>query len=485
MHARILFRRVALLATSLAVGSLGVASTPALAITETQIFGSGAALQNQLQNNVFIPNDSLVGSSVNTFTATTSGAGFNEFGNNTGVLDPTQDPTATPVLDSYVATDSAPTATQLATAKTAGGTDEIVVPVAQTPLDVIVNLPTSVKVNSGASLKLTNTLVSEAYGGAIPADGSYQANSWGALLLASGLAAGSSGFTDTGTLKNATGANQPIQVEVRKNGAGTTQNVKDYLFSIGASPWKSPILDDSNAYGTNEWPAASSIKPSSGGNSTDSAEVTAVAANAGTLGYATAGDAASGGFGRLPSTSGTTGTQIFYGLVQNNGTSSTGATYADPEANNIGQPNVYTGAVNVNGNDAGPGSWVVPVSGGAVNVLGSWSGTIASDTNVSGDGTGASADYPIVAVAYDFSWLNFGSLKATGSNKPSSNAGPTTQDYLEWVTSVKGGQNAISTYGTAKGDDDFYYAPLPTGGTGTANIQSDAAVSAAAVNSNQ
>jgi hypothetical protein len=489
MHARILFRRVALFAASLAFsGVLGtVASTPAFAFTETAIFGSGAALQNQLQNNVLIPNDTLAGPSV-TFTATTSGAGFNEFGNNTGVLDPTQDPTASPVIDSFVGTDSAPTLAQLATVKNAAGSDEVTVPVAQTPLDLIVNLPSSVKV--GGTLKLSNVLVSEAYGGTLPSDSPYPANSWGALLLLSGLSVGSSSngttFTDTGTLKNGTGAYQQLQVEVRKNGAGTTQNVKDYEFAVntlkGSGPWASPILDDSNAYGTNEWPSGASLKPTSTGNSTDAAEVSAVLANPGTLGYATAGDAASGGFTNTPQTEPTTKTQNLYALVQNNGVATSGATYADPEANNTGQPNVFTGAVNVNGS-GGVGNWNVPQGTSKYNVLGSWAGTVASDPTVSGDG-GKATNYPIVAVAYDLSFLNFASLTVSGSSKPSSNAGPTTQDYLTWAATLKnGGQTAISTYGTAKGDDDFYYAPLPTGNTGINNVQADAATSAEAVNS--
>jgi hypothetical protein len=467
-------RRGAAFAVALAAAATlsALGSSQALAQTLTPVYASGAALQSQLQNNILIPN--FASTKWITFTSTTSGAGSAEFGNTGAGLAPTQD-TGAPsgTLDAYVATDNPPTTGELSNAQTAAGTkatSEITVPVAQTPLDLLLSLPTKLSLSSG--VQLPNVLTSQLLAGTVPSTASptkYAANTWGALLADAG-----SSFTDSG------GGGTPVTVEVRKNGAGTTLNLKQYLTQIDSKTWSS--FDSSNSYPVSEnWPGSSTkYLPATKGNGTDEEEALAVLGSSGSVGYATAGDAASTGFTNTPTstplTKGAIGQQILYAQLQDNGLATKGAKFADPESGT--KANVYTGAnVNVNGSGGG-GEWIVPVTtkGGSVVVpSGSWAPTQASDPNILGDS--GSATYPLVAVAYDLSWslFNTGNLASLFPSPATPQTAQTTaQQFLQFAT-TKAGQNDILNSGTN------YYAPLPTGGTGAANIQADAALAAAGV----
>lgn len=476
------------------------------AFSYTHIYGSGAALQGQLQGDILIPQSPSLGSLV-TYTATSSGKGFEEFGNENGALNLTLDTTAdklTPAaeLDAYTATDSAPTSTQLSNAQKAadGSTNEIAVPVAQTPLDLLLSLPSGIKLNAAQSIDLNATLASQLYAGTVPQPSpnpeSYAVNTWGAFLTDVGLTETSNTspalgeFYDSGT----SGGTTTISVEIRKSGAGTTLNLKQYLFYVdaeaGLTEWASPIKEDATACGTNEWPATATIEPCTAGNNTDANEVEAVDGTPGTIGYATAGDASdttTTKFTNLPLTStdppisgGTVSAshQILYALLQDNYGSRGAPIYADPEANSSGTANVYTGSnIDVNGNTAGGvGNWVVPNTGGTFNTDNSWSGTRASDPDVYNDSGDAVAYYPLVAVAFDLSWSNF-SVGNLTSDYGGENAEvqATTKAFLEFATSNTG-QNDILKGG-------YYYAPLPSdvGNSGLANIQAVANAAASGV----
>src|ERR1700677_4959911 len=138
-------RRATLFAVGLLVtGAFAVlGSAPALAYTK--IYGSGAALQSLLQKNILIPKSAQIGGFV-TYTSTTSGGGYKEFGNQgskKGKLEPAEDSNANPDLDAFVATDSGPNTEELEYAREAAtgsksspNENEIAVPVAQTPLDI-------------------------------------------------------------------------------------------------------------------------------------------------------------------------------------------------------------------------------------------------------------------------------------------------------------------------------------------------------------
>ncbi len=147
-------RRAAMLAAGLlATGAfVGLASAPAFGYTP--IYGSGAALQSLLQNQILIPEAPSLESFVH-YNSTTSGGGFKEFGNTTGKLALTEDAVADalkpPELDAYVGVNSGPTLTELEDAreaatgsKTSPEENEIAVPVAQTPLDLLLSLPAGI-----------------------------------------------------------------------------------------------------------------------------------------------------------------------------------------------------------------------------------------------------------------------------------------------------------------------------------------------------
>jgi hypothetical protein len=486
-------RRPAALAAGVAVtGALAAfGSAPAFATSYTQIYGSGAAIQNQLFNNILIPDAKTTApwdiTPEPVFTATSSGAGFSEFGNTTGKLDLTQDPTADALspaqLDAWVATDSPPTGpvatagTQLHEANLASGTDEIVVPTAQTPLDVLLSTPSALTLYSKQKIKLTALLLSELYAGTLPSQTSlsvghpYPEGSWGALLVGLGLTPETSNstppsgdFYENGSSSSSTGGWTPISVEVRKNGAGATLNLKDLLFNLDSSaylnagPWASPILQDENAYGTDEWPSTAPILPASTGNTTDAAEVLAVDGTPGTIGYGTAGDAAANTtpFTNQPSAStdapkagGTSSAshQILYAQLQDNGDNAT-PVYADPEgASNSG--NLYTGAdININGDDSSwVGSWTVPSN----LVTGSWAPTEASDPDVYDHSGGTTAYYPLESILYELSWSNFSDLGSDYSND--TEVGFTAQQLVEFATSSTGQSDINSS---------DYYDELPS-----------------------
>jgi hypothetical protein len=394
------------------------------------------------------------------FTGTTATSGFNEFGNNTGALDVTQDATADPILDAWVGTDSPPTTTNLSDADAASGTDEINVPVAQVPLALPLSLPLLVTLNSSGMVDITNKVLSELYSGTIPGSSPYGENTWGAFLQATGLTPITSGsptatqFLDTGSSSAKTGGYTPISVEVRKNGAGATLNFKYYLFLLDSSaylnagPWAEPeVLNDANAYGTHEWPTKADILPATTGNTTDTAEALAVWNTPATVGYTTAGDAATQGFKDTPVTGGDS-QQVIYGLLQNNGVS-IHPTYANPELAG-GGGNLYTGEVNINnGTPTDPESWTVPS-----NLLtGSWNGTEASDPDIA---SASSTAYPLASVLYALSWEKFtvSKLEAVYPSGEAAATGTAVSKLLTFATTASTGQKDINT--------TDYYAELPS-----------------------
>ncbi|HEV7938362.1 MAG TPA: hypothetical protein VGP18_10105 [Solirubrobacteraceae bacterium] len=491
-------RPALLFAVGLLVSGAFAVLGSAPAFSYTPVYGSGAALQTLLQNNILIPKSPSLGSFV-TYDATTSGGGFKEFGNTTGKLAPAEDKVAgglSPAeLDAYVGVDSGPTTAELENAreaatgsKTSANENEIAVPVAQTPLDLLLSLPAGVTLNSSQHIDLGDVLAGQLFAGTAPAAGGYSENTWGAFLTDVGLTAITSGsptagqFLDSGAPGSpGTGGYSGITVEVRKEGAGTTVNLKQFLPLVDPADWGS-IPVDSKTFGSGEWPAGATLSASPG-TANDAAEVAAVDDTPGSVGYATAGDANVNpgvAFTNKPSTStdaSSASHQILYVLLQDNYNSAadnrTPAIYADPETNSSGTANIYTGSnIKVNGNAAGGvGSWVVPNTGGNFNAAGTWTGTRASDPDVYDDSGDAIAYYPLVAIAFDLSWSNFAAVN--GANY-TSDAQATTEAFLSFATS-NAGQNDIL------GED--FYAPLPSdvGNSSLANIQAVANAAASGI----
>jgi hypothetical protein len=103
-------RPIALAAGIVVMGALAsFGSTPAFA-TYSQIYGSGASIESQLQNNILIPDSGISPAPI--FTPDGDLSGLTEFGNAIGLLNPTEDPVAgrlyPPQLDAYVTAGTPP-----------------------------------------------------------------------------------------------------------------------------------------------------------------------------------------------------------------------------------------------------------------------------------------------------------------------------------------------------------------------------------------
>jgi hypothetical protein len=482
---------------ALAVGLLGVTAVPALAgaspAAAATAYGSGAAVQKNVQAAWLAAGhwSPPTGDSI-TYTGTTSLGGQLEFGLTGLGLDTTQDTSApSGVLDGYVATDSAPTPNDITTADTAAGTGTqslLSIPVAQVSEVIDLNIPSGITLNSGTSINLTNQLAEQLFAGTVPASSPYSANTWGALLQDSGLTAvasspSSTQFVDDG---GTNGGTKGISQELRANGAGATLTLKQYLSfvatSIKSTDWSS-ILIDENTSGTNEWPSGAVVANRDG---SDSAQATAVAATGGLVGYGTLGAAISAGFVDTP---GTAGTHTLIARLQDNGVATSGAKFANASAS--GASNVYSGGtINTSGTynpgtQKGAGNWVVPNTSGTLNTTGAWAtnGTTVSDythgwdTDVYDDaGKPFVAPYPLDIVLWDLSWDQ--PAWGTGNLKSPKYPTPTGTNSVEETVA------SSFKYVTGTGQADTttpHFAPLPTGGTGLADIKADAAAIAAAL----
>jgi ABC-type phosphate transport system substrate-binding protein len=140
-----------------------------------------------------------------TYLSTGSGAALREWGATTGALGPNG------VQDNFIGTTEPPTATQLTNMKKAlrahgiaNSTNVVTIPVAQTAIAIVVNLP------SGCSLtRITNAQLQAAFAGT--------AKTW----------------TEIGAV--GTGCGVAIKRVVRTDGSGVTYQFKQYLFRLNSA----------------------------------------------------------------------------------------------------------------------------------------------------------------------------------------------------------------------------------------------------------
>ncbi len=232
-----LWRQAALAVGIAAAGVLlAFGGTPAFASSLVAIYGSGASLQGPLQTDILIPDAPSPLDTLVTYTSTTSGDGALEFGLTGSGLNLAED-SGHGQLDAYVGVNSPPSSTELTDASLAsqsGLTANLVTdPVAQTSLDIVASLPVGVQLDMSEEqqINLTNLLLGQLFAGTVPAAGGYAKNTWGALLTDAGLTETSSTpsanlFSDSGS------GSDTIDIETRKNGAGTTLNLKQYASAV-------------------------------------------------------------------------------------------------------------------------------------------------------------------------------------------------------------------------------------------------------------
>jgi hypothetical protein len=464
-----------------------VGAAPALATVPGQnIYGSGSSLQKIAQQKIWTvkwTHAGLSNSPTATYTSSGSGAGLAEFGNTTGALDRTQDPTANAVgqLDAYVGTDDPPTASNLTNASTAAtGSStttihELTVPVAQAPVAALFSLPTGLKAGTGSNLKVTNKLFQGIWDANVPASTHYAAKTWGALLEDAGWtkvtsSPGVNQFTDAG---GSTGGGQGITLQVRSKASGTTYTQKGFLNLSGDSHYPASLVTDDDT-----WP----VTTVNTGNTGGSQLVANTTASPGSIGYANLADAATAApaYAKTVTTTTTGGShQILYGQLQSNLGGTGAVQYADPQGSTAGTANVYTGNnINVNGGNASfVGHWTVPLPGGTFDPTGTWGGTQASDPDVYDHsllGGRKTSYYPIVAATYDLGWSDYDAASSNvvadygGTAAQATAAGNTAFSFVNYEVGSTTGQNDLV-------NGKLYYAKLP------AKIDGYAATAATAI----
>jgi hypothetical protein len=516
---------------------------PARALAATvpgeNIYGSGSSAEAQAQNGnlalcgasgwvgwtgvwhcTAADHASLDNDPVAAYTVTPGIAGLAEFGNvastscasaaPAGQLNPQCDPTSdgqpNPELDAFIGTEDAPTAADLAAAGSAAGAgvQELTIPVAQTPVAMLLSLPVGISVGAGGEIKYPTSVLDNLWNATVaasPACPDSGGNTWCDLLEASGLKRITSGTPTSSQFLDSTGdLGGPITRMVIVEGGGTTHAFQGFLWEAGDPMYPLSMITQQPA----SWPPFVTVQDcttagacgTSSANGTDAELVTNATATPGSVGYADLADAAlaSPGYSKVVQTTMLGGThQIVYAVVQDDGGDSN-IVYTAP-SNSPGTVNVYTGAHLAINQSTCPqpmttplvGCWLVPST-----PTGTWNGggnpsnpgTFASDPDVydhSVTSAGSrSKAYPIVAVMFAEAWTDYDSA---GSNLDSNgyyydnascppvtncatDAGDTASSFLRYVTGSGSGNLSGAK---------VYYGRLP------ALIQSKAAGFAKAI----
>jgi ABC-type phosphate transport system substrate-binding protein len=386
--------RVALLSgaavAALGLGALNAGSAAAApGCAGSNITGKGSSLQNIAQTVVWGPGFSALcpGKTIS-YVSAGSGAGLAEWNANDG-----EGPINTEF--SFIGTDDAPNTTQIANIqKTAGGAQLAVVPVAQTAIAIVAHPPVGCEVEL-----VTNANLAAIFEGRV--------NNW----------------------KNVEGAegecDSPITRAVRKDGSGTTFQLKNYLFQIykkglfctvggteGKLSWEEMEPIGAESKPNISWPETCEektlspvIRPANNGGGE---VVKLVNATAGSIGYAALPDAKSNA---------KEGTVIL--ALQNNGQKKGGeANFANAASGTTAN----CGGITYTGFKLSTGLEV------------DWSAVFGAKPSVGGK------SYPLCTLTYD---LAFHGYKNAGFAEGQE---LTARDYLtEYITQAATGQAAINS----------------------------------------
>jgi hypothetical protein len=472
-----------------------------------------------------------------TYTGTSSGAGLGEFGNTDGILNAEQDPTNIAKgtietkgklkLDMYVGTDDPPNLGNLNEASTASGDknhnfEEITIPVAQAPVASLVSLPATCVIPGKGELKLSARLLSEMWRGTAGtnAEGEvepkqepkekeenydpgairatkapspvYAKATWGALLVADGYEAASTGVgseveaaekaeAEAGTAAekfekaaaqitvghfwDKGGCTSGITLKVRSSFSGTSYAFKNYLSLATADLfitkakhfdtediWTSYISDGPS------WISEVSTNGKSKGkeqpNVKGSQLAEATESQPGSAGYANTADAALLAAPKTPYTKeatvseaeGSAAHQILYALMQTNVGKTTeekeAAKYSDPvKSSEAGKETGSCQTAELVGTDRN-----TPYS-----VKDSWYGIGSSDPNIAEDASGTPGAYPICALTYDLAWHHY-NVPNLWEGETAKEVARTVKDLMSYIT-TKAGQEAVNSH---------YYDGIPS-----------------------
>jgi ABC-type phosphate transport system substrate-binding protein len=319
---------------------------------------------------------------------------------------------------------------------------EITIPVAQAPVAVMLSLPVNCKIQSGSAVDINNTTIPQIWEGTnapggsdlggIQAQGGYAIATWGALFHQLGYTKITSGTPTSGQVLDeggAEGCEQAIKPQVRQQVSGTSFAFKSYLGQVNRPVWQGYANDNVT------WPSSAVVQsnpktpPATGEQLNDSGGHLAAntAANPGSIGYAVTADAAGNGSFNNAATSSTFGVggsspahQILYAEVQNNGLSTSGATYADDllPASSI---------ANCEATKLLPSDQGFPYS-----YTDSWFGLLVSSPNISAEA--GSTDYPICAITYDLVWHHYSNKNLYKQTETAHEVANTVHDLFEYIT---------------------------------------------------
>jgi hypothetical protein len=539
-------RRVTALAACVgtaAVSALGAGSAAAKEVVKCEAlhgYSSGSSLQKHVQQAVWLTAAGWGGAAFQasgetecehlpfaaggpeiSYNPTSSGEGLNEFGDNSGELEPSNDTIAEKeekgkgvkdtegkVLDWYVGTDDPPSAGQNGEAKVASGAKnnlaQITIPVAQAPVAVMLSLPAGCKVEEGSKLDLENKVIGQLWEGLNKPSGKdpggvqeqtskglavkYAANTWGAFLTEIGytdvakeselgeakffnageqeeeLAREKGGVEEKVKVKDG-GCEEEIKPQARSTESGTSYAFKTYLRQTNFTVWNAYADDFTN------WPSSKVLleDPQTSGSGTNEpskkgsqlAENTA--ANPGSVGYANTADAAeSGGFGEKAA-------------ISQKGTGKVAGVGAKSIKHQILWAQIQDNGLAAEPNPAGYADPVVGGVGGAkaanceteklvpsdegfpYSYNDSWGGLTTTDPNIKTDA--GVADYSICALTYDLAWHHYQVGNLYGKTKESEEVAAATHNLLEYI--ITQGQTDIQ---------GNYYQRFPTGMLGHVKI---------------
>jgi ABC-type phosphate transport system substrate-binding protein len=342
----------------------------------------------------------------------------------------------------FAAADDPPTSTQISNANgcTAGSPPLALhtIPVAQAAIAIVVHLPSGCTINSndnassGNRFNMLNQNLESAYfngGGAA---------TWSSLL------------------PNSPSCSGPVIRGARYDQSGTTFQTMRYLAQLNGSD-NSSWVNASNAFQPQNWPnngshivyggttssnppgtcplsGPGSTPPQPGTTQTQPAQASlcngagnlaqAVLDTPGSIAYVDMATALSKGFA-YP-TKGTSST--FWVPVQNNGTGTKGAAFADPNVNSNG----YISGNTTGGANCASSSYTPP--GGADPTLSSWENVIGSNPNT--------ANYPVCTLTYELLFND--NSKAFGDTTAEDARSRSVKDYIEYLLSNSGSNDGQS-----------------------------------------
>jgi ABC-type phosphate transport system substrate-binding protein len=383
-----------------AIGAGSASAAPKC--TGANITGAGSSLQKIAQTEVWKPG--FEGTICNSGTHPT--ITYNSIGSGAGIAEWN----ATAVKGSidtglsFIGTDDAPTAAQIANIKSvAGGSQVAVIPVAQTAISIVANPPAGCELEGISNGDLTAVMEG-------------RLSNWSKVEGAEGE------------------CNSAITRVVRKDASGTSFQFKNYLFALykkglfcttggteGKQSWQEMEPVGTTGTPNTSWPEScpektlsTVIRPAGTGGGE---EVKAVNATAGSIGYAALPDAEAN----------VKGTTVILNM-QNNGQKKGG------EAN-------YAPAASGNTANCGGVTYTVPKLNGGLDI--DWSGVFGAKPSIGGE------NYPLCTLTYDLAFSDYSSAGFSEGQEISA------RDYLNEYIVQNTGQSAINSN---------FYSAIPTSG---------------------